>query len=90
MNKKQMFDHISFKSGLKPEKIKEVFDIFQEILCDALCKGEKVRLSDFGKFFVVDKKSVKRRNPITKRMYYTRASKVTVFKPFKKLKHCVN
>ncbi len=90
MNKKQMFEYISLKSGVNSQKVKEIFEDFQEILSDALCKGEKVTLSGFGKFFVVDRKSIKRRNPVTKRMYYTRASKVTIFKAYKKLKHCVN
>lgn len=90
MKKCEMVELIEKKCGMKKNEIENVFYAFQEVLKDALCKGESVNLSNFGKFFVVDRKSVRRVNPITKRFYFTRAQKVTVFKPYKKLKHCVN
>ena len=90
MNKTQMFDLISKNSGVDIKEVGKVFNSFEKILVDALCKGEEVALSGFGKFFVKDRAGQRRINPITKRIYFSRAKKVTVFKAYKKLKLCVN
>lgn len=88
MTKKQLFEQIDKKLGGNVGASK-FFDAFFWVLTDALKKGEIVSISGFGKFFVKDKPSIKRTNPQTNRIYYTKAKKVCVFKPFKKLKLCV-
>ena len=90
MNKNQMFELISKKSGKKVKEIEDFFKVFNDVLIDALCKGEKVNIAGFGSFCIKDRASTKKINPITKRFYFTKAKKVTCFKPYKKLKLCVN
>lgn len=90
MNKTQMVDIISKKSKLETKEVEKVFTIFNEVLIDALCKGEDISLFGFGKFYVKTRSSVRKINPITKRFYMTKTQKVAVFKPYKKLKLCVN
>ena len=90
MNKTQMFEIISKKSGLSEKQVHNVFNTFNEVLIDALCKGEDVAVAGFGKFYVKDRKGARRVNPITKRFYFSKPKKVTSFKAYKKLKLCVN
>ena len=86
MNKKQLFDEINKKLG---EDCSRFFDAFVAVLTDALKKGEVVSISNFGKFYIKYKPSIKKTNPQTNRIYFTKAKKVSVFKPFKKFKLCV-
>lgn len=89
MNKTDFLKLIAKKSGKTAKEISSVFEAFDKTLKEILCKGESVAIAGFGKFFVKDKASVRKVNPITKRFYYTRPQKVTIFKPYKNLKLCV-
>ncbi len=90
MKKSEMFEIISKKSGIDKKDVDKVFYEFNNLLADALRKGEIVQINGFGKFYVKDMPSVRRVNPITRRFYMTKAQKVTKFRAYKKLKHCVN
>lgn len=89
MNKTDFLKLIAKESGKTAKEVTKVFQAFDKTLKELLCKGESVAIAGFGKFFVKDKASVRRINPITKRFYYTRPQKVTSFKAYKKLKLCV-
>lgn len=57
-----------------------------EDIVNALSKGEKVSIVDFGTFQITERKERKGINPITKEVINIPASKVIKFKPAKKLK----
>lgn len=90
MKRSEIIDIISKKSGVEGRVIDKIFGEFKLLMVDALRKGESFEIKDFGKFYIKDNPSVRRVNPITRRFYMTKPSKVTKFKAYKKFKHCVN
>ena len=89
MNKTDFLKLIAKECGKSSKEISNVFQAFETTLKEILCKGESVAIAGFGKFFVKDRASVRKVNPITKRFYYTKPQKVTTFKAYKNLKLCV-
>ena len=66
--------------------VEEVFAIIR----DALCKGEKVKISGFGTFTVNDKHARRGRNPQTGAAITIDSRRVLSFKPSQALKDRVN
>ncbi len=65
MNKKELIDSISEKSGLKKVEAEKVLSAFESSVVETLKKGEKVTLVGFGTFTVSERKERKGRNPKT-------------------------
>ena len=65
MNKKELIDSISEKSGLKKVDAEKALAAFEESVVDTLKKGEKVTLVGFGTFTVSERKERNGRNPKT-------------------------
>ncbi len=81
MNKAELVNAVSEKSGLgKAESMKAV-DAFIDIISEALKAGDKVTLLGFGTFSVAEKAARKGFNPRTKEKIEIPAHKVAKFKP---------
>ncbi len=65
MNKKELIDSISEKSGLKKVDAEKALSAFESSVMETLKKGEKVTLVGFGTFTVSERKERKGRNPKT-------------------------
>lgn len=90
MTKAELIDAMSNRT-LETKKVTENFlNTFIEILVQTLKNGDKLQLSNFGTFEIVDTAPRKGRNPQTKEEIIIPASKAAKFKPGKTLKDAVN
>ena len=53
MNRSQLSQEISKKSGLSPQEAENLVIAFGSVVAEALSKGEKVVYSNFGTFYTV-------------------------------------
>jgi DNA-binding protein HU-beta len=65
MNKADLVNEISSRTGLTKSKSSEVIDSVIESIQDSLTRGEKVTLVGFGTFDTITRKARKGRNPKT-------------------------
>jgi DNA-binding protein HU-beta len=80
MNKADLINSISKKTGLSKSKTNEVIDAFVESVTDSLKKGEKVTLVNFGTFNISERDSRSGRNPKTGETIEIPAKRVARFK----------
>ncbi len=91
MNKSELLNSISEKSGLKKVESEKALNAFLETVEEALVAGDKVQLVGFGTFEVRDRKAREGRNPRKpEEVIQIPASKAPVFKAGKTLKEAVN
>lgn len=89
MKKTEFVEIIEKKSNVKKSVIEKIFACSKDLIIEILNKNGKISLSDFGKFEVCVKPERLRKNPITKRFYYSESKKFVKFKPFKSIKFCI-
>ncbi|HEY9062106.1 MAG TPA: HU family DNA-binding protein [Pseudobacteroides sp.] len=90
MNKTDLVNAISSKSGLNKKNSEAALNAFISTVQDTLKDGDKVVLVGFGTFEVRERAARKGRNPQTKEEITIPASKAPVFKAGKGLKDIVN
>jgi integration host factor subunit alpha len=79
-------DRLGFSKKDSARIVESVFDIMK----DELAKGDKVKISGFGKFIVKDKNSRRGRNPQTGAEIEISARRVLTFKSSQVLKKALN
>ena len=89
MTKKDIVIRISDKTTLKQIEIKKVVQATFDCILDALVRGEKIELRNFGIFRVKQRKSRIGRNPRTGVTVPVAARKSVVFKPGLEMKQRV-
>ena len=89
MNKAELVEEVSGKTGLTKKETQNVIDIMMETIGDTLAKREKVTLVGFGTFQIVDKKARRGVNPQTRETIQIAAKKVPKFTPGKNLREKV-
>lgn len=89
MNKTDLINSISEKSGLTKKDVENVLNGFLGEVSDALAKGDKVQLIGFGTFETRSRSGRVGRNPQTGKTIEIAASKVPAFKAGNKLKEAV-
>ena len=89
MNKPDLVNAISEKTGLNKRDSERVLNAFVESIGEALAKGEKVSLVGFGTFEVRTRQARTGRNPRTGQTLTIPAAKVPAFKPGKQLRDLV-
>jgi len=72
--------------GLTKREAKEIVEIFFQQICEALAKGQQVKISGFGNFELHDKKERPGRNPKTGEMIPVSARRVVTFRGGQKLR----
>lgn len=90
MNRQELIVEISNRTGLTKKDTENVVATFIDVIKESLIKGEKISLSGFGAFDVVERAARTARNPKTGESIEVGASKSPKFKPAKALKEAVN
>ena len=86
MNKAELAEEVSGKTGLTKKVTQNVIDTVIETIGDTLSRGEKVTLVGFGTFQVASRKARRGVNPRTRESINIPAKKVPKFVPGKILK----
>ena len=86
MNKAELAEKVSGKTGLTKKVTQNVIDAVIETIGDTLSRGEKVTLVGFGTFQVASRKARKGVNPQTRETIQIPAKKVPKLVPGKTLK----
>ncbi len=86
MNRKELVDALSSKTGKSKKDANEFVDAFLAIVTDELKNGGSVNLVGFGSFKVVERPAREARNPRTGEKVKVPARKVPVFKAGKGLR----
>jgi nucleoid DNA-binding protein len=81
MTKKDIVLKISDDTQLKQIDVKKVVQKTFDCILDALARGEKIELRNFGVFKIKQRKSRTGRNPRTGQVVPVPPRKVVVFKP---------
>jgi DNA-binding protein HU-beta len=90
MNKADLVNSISEKTGLTKSKTNEVVDAFVSSITESLKSGEKVTLVGFGTFATTKKEARKGRNPKTGETIEIQSKTVAKFKAGSELSKSVN
>lgn len=89
MNKRELIDEISTKTGLTKRVSREIVDAVISTITDSLAREEKVTLVGFGIFQVRKRKAREGRNPQTGEAIQIPAKKVPKFRAGKNLREVV-
>lgn len=89
MNKAQLVEAVSGKTGITKKKAGNVMDAVIKTITGALSQGEKITLVGFGTFQVRQREARKGINPQTKEALTIPAKKVPKFKAGKELRKAV-
>lgn len=90
MNKKDIVNALSKKTGLSKAKASDALKSVTDSISGALKKNEKVSMIGFGTFDVVKRKARTGRNPSTGEKIKIKASNSPRFRAGKALKDAVN
>lgn len=89
MTKKDIILRVSDETNLKQIDVKKVVQKTLDYIVDALSRGEKIELRNFGVFKIKQRKSRTGRNPRTGQVVPVPPRKVVVFKPGLEMKNKV-
>jgi len=89
MTKAEIADALFERLGLNKREAKDMVDGFFDEICQALERGESVKLSGFGNFQLRDKPTRPGRNPKTGEEIAITARRVVTFHASQKLKALV-
>lgn len=90
MNKTDLAEAISSKTGIPSNTVVRVLTQFEEATVEALQKGETVLLTGFVKFQVQDRSASTRRNPSTGEAVEVPAGRVVKVRTMSRLKAAVS
>ena len=81
LSKNIILKKINYNLGIPNSFSKKILNLFLEVIIEGLNRDNKVKLSGFGTFKILNKKSRIGRNPKTKVEYQIKARKVVTFLP---------
>jgi len=90
MNKKELIDIISENIGLTKKEAQNFIESVIDVISNTLVQGDKVQISGFAKFSVLNKKTKKGINPQTKSTITIPSRRVPKFKAGKNLREALN
>ena len=90
MNKTELIDAVSAKSGLTKADADRAYKAIVDVVSEELAKGEQISLIGFGTFLVRERQARSGRNPRTGDPIKIAAAKIPAFKAGKALKDAVN
>ena len=90
MNKTELIDEVSAKSGLTKADADRAYKALVDVVSEQLAKGEQISLIGFGTFLVRERQARSGRNPRTGDTIEIAAAKIPAFKAGKALKDAVN
>jgi DNA-binding protein HU-beta len=89
VKKKELIERIAEKADVPMGEAQKHFEIFEEVVTEALKAGEEVQITGFGKFSVKERKAREGRNPQTGQKMRIAAQKVPAFSAGNVLKQSV-
>ena len=89
MNKAELVEEVSGKTGLTKKETQNVINAVTETIGDTLSRGEKVTLVGFGTFQVATRKARRGVNPQTRESIHIPAKRVPKFTSGKGLREKV-
>jgi len=89
MNKAELIEEVSNKTGLTKKETGNVIDALTDTIQKTLSKEEKITLAGFGTFQVMERKARRGVNPRTRETIQIPAKKVPKFKAGRKLREVV-
>jgi len=81
MTKKDIVNRIAAETDIKQIDVKKVVQMTFDIIVEALSKGDKIELRNFGVFKTKSRKGRMGRNPRTGQEVPVEPKKVAIFKP---------
>lgn len=90
MNKTELISAMSEKAEISKKDAEKALTAFTNVVADVLVDGDKVAITGFGTFEVVERAERQGRNPATNEPMLIKASKSPKFKVSKTLKNIVN
>lgn len=89
MTKKDIILKVSDETSLKQTDVKKIVQRTFDYMIEALVRGEKIELRNFGVFKIKQRKSRTGRNPRTGQVVPVPPRKVVIFKPGLEMKQKV-
>ncbi len=89
MTKKDIILKVSDETKLKQTDVKKIVQKTFDFMVEALIRGEKIELRNFGVFKIKERRSRTGRNPRTGQVVPVPSRKVVVFKPGLEMKQKV-
>jgi integration host factor subunit alpha len=90
MTRKDLSEVLGEKSLFPASKCAEFVDTVFEVMAEALERGEKIKIHEFGHFKVLGKRARTGRNPQTGERMEISARRVVTFKPSLVLRKALN
>lgn len=90
MNKSELVDAVAEIAGATKSSVESVLNAFQDVIADALKRGDKIVLTGFLSLSVGDRAAREGRNPATGQPMQIAATKIVKVKAGNKLKEAVN
>jgi integration host factor subunit beta len=90
MNKSQLIEALAKAEGLTIKKAENIINIMFGAIEDALARGDRVEIRDFGSFKVKEYDGYQGRNPKTGEIISVEKKKLPFFKVGKELKESVD
>ena len=90
MNKADLTETLATGAGIPKVRAAEYIKIITDTIQDALCRGEKVTISDFGTFNISNRREFVGHNPKNGNVMHVPSRKIPVFRSGKKLKNALN
>jgi DNA-binding protein HU-beta len=89
MKKKELIERIAEETKAPTSEVRKYFAAFEEVVTEALKRGEEVQITGFGKFSVRERKAREGRNPQTGEKMKIAAQTVPAFSAGNVLKEAV-
>ena len=90
LTKKNIVNSVYMQIGFPKKVIEEILNDIISLIIEGVKKDKKLKITNFGTFFLKEKKSRIGRNPKTKEEKIIKERNVVSFKPSKDLKKFVN
>lgn len=90
MNKSDLIERLSLKTGLTPIQAEDIVNMIVTDMKEALMGGERIEIRGFGSFVIKEYKSYTGRNPKTGEKIEVKPKKLPYFKVGKELKDRLN
>jgi nucleoid DNA-binding protein len=90
MNKADLTEQLASKAGIPKIKAASYVNTLMDTIQEALTKGEKVTISDFGTFTVSQRRQFKGHNPKNGAEIQVPSRRIPVFRAGKGLKEALN
>ena len=90
MNKSELIERLSEKSGLGQLQAEDVVNLIVDNMRRALTRGDRIEIRGFGSFVVKDYDSYWGRNPKTGEKIWVNAKRLPAFKVGKELRERLN